>query len=93
MWSRDGVAALPLLPGAYFSEVGRANDRGIVVGRMVYYPSEIVLPVMWADGRVVELPSLPVPPNYTNWTAAYDVNNRGDVVGVSNGRAVLWVRR
>ena len=48
---------------------------------------------MWADGRVVELPSLPVPPNYTNWTAAYDVNNRGDVVGVSNGRAALWVRR
>jgi probable HAF family extracellular repeat protein len=30
MWSRDGVTALPLLPGADFGEVGRANDRGIV---------------------------------------------------------------
>ncbi len=67
MWSRDGVTALPLLPGAYSGEAGRVNDRGIVVGRMVYYPSEIVVPVMWVDGLVVELPSLPVPPNYTNW--------------------------
>jgi probable HAF family extracellular repeat protein len=90
MWSRDGVTALPLLPDAYFGEVGRANDRGVVVGRMVYYPSEIVVPVMWIEGRVIELPSLPVPPNSTNWTAAYDVNNRRQVAGVSNGRAVLW---
>ena len=48
---------------------------------------------MWVDGVVVELPSLPVPPNYTNWTAAYGVNNRGHIAGVSNGRAVLWVSR
>jgi probable HAF family extracellular repeat protein len=92
VWSRDGVTALPLLPDAYLGEVGRANDGGLVAGWMVYYPSEIVVPVIWVDGRVVPLPSLPTPPNYTDWTAAYDVNNRGHLVGVSNGRAVLWLR-
>lgn len=93
IWSREGITALPLLPDAYFGEVGRANDRAVVVGRMVYYPSEVVVPVIWAKGRVGELPSLATPPNYTNWTAAYDINNRGQVVGVSNGHAVLWAQR
>ena len=64
MWSRDGVTALSLLPGADFGEAGRVNDRGIVVGWTVYYPIDNVVPVMWVDGRVVELPSLSAPPNY-----------------------------
>jgi uncharacterized membrane protein len=92
-WDGETITNLGILTGAYSGEVRRSNDRGQVVGLMVYYPSEIVIPVLWDKGRIIELPSLPTPPNYTNWTAAYDINNRGRIVGVSNGHAVMWTPR
>ena len=92
-WDGGTITNLGILPNAYYGDVKRSNDHGQVVGLMAYYPSEVVIPVLWDNDEIIELPSLPAPPNYTNWTAAYDINNRRRIAGVSNGHAVLWASR
>jgi probable HAF family extracellular repeat protein len=92
-WDGERITNLGILSGAYYGQVGRSNDRGQVVGLNVYYPSEVVIPILWDQGRITELPSLPTPRNQTNFTAAADINNHGRIAGVSNGHAVIWVPR
>ena len=68
------------------------NDAGVVVGHLRefnedWYEWGVRLPVRWTPDRVLE--RLPLPPGATSGYAV-DVNERGDIAGVVEGRAVLW---
>lgn len=68
------------------------NDRGQVVGQSDTSNGR-PHPVLWQNGKVIDLGVLPFGAE-DELGIARDINNRGDVVGGSNGangqRAVLW---
>jgi probable HAF family extracellular repeat protein len=93
VWFRDTVGDLGILPGFETAYVSRANDRGQVVGSMATYQGVVAIPVVWDDGRIIQLPLLPPLAECDNCNSANDINNRGTIVGISGGRAVLWTPR
>src|SRR6185369_8680200 len=66
------------------------NNNGQVVGRSGHPHGEMTHAFLWTGGRVHDLETLPG----GDYSAAFDVNNFGDVVGYSNTggnlRAFLW---
>jgi probable HAF family extracellular repeat protein len=72
------------------------NDRGDAVGRAEFVPG-LDHPFLWRRGRLIDLGELK--PTFDGSGAAFDVNNRGQVVGYSNvgskspmigTRAFIW---
>jgi probable HAF family extracellular repeat protein len=89
MWANRVPVTLPMLPGAQSGQANAINNGGVAAG-WVTFPSEDVYAVVWRRATVARLPALPVPPNFSSLSMANDTNNRGDIVGHSQGRAVVW---
>jgi probable HAF family extracellular repeat protein len=75
------VTPLETLPGLAVGEPMGINERGEIAGYLGFGTS---VAVVWHDGRVMALES--VPPS----SQAEDINNRGQVVGTATGGAALW---
>lgn len=65
------------------SEARAINDLGQIVG-YVMAPQSAAQAVVWSDGAMSMLPSLAA------GTAAYGINNAGEIVGQSGPRPVRW---
>lgn len=88
LWSAGRIRDLGTLPGASFVQTLGINNRGDVVG---YTDVDAFL---WQHGRMTALARLA-----GSTTSAYDINNRGQIVGLSASspdgtdyHAVLWTR-
>jgi hypothetical protein len=79
IWGSDGEAIVLPGPGAISSWANVINDAGVVAGRVGLKAALWLTP----DQEPVLLPSAR---NSTVW----GINNRGDVVGQDDTRAVLW---
>lgn len=78
---------LGLPPGAREAQGAGINDRGDVVGNLTDAATGRIEAFVHRDGQFSRLQSLPG--QYA--TYAWDINNRGDIVGTSNGGVpVLW---
>lgn len=99
LWSGDSVRDLPPLPGDAVSGAIGINDQDVAAGASGYCgsPGELgfallTRAVIWRSGMPVELVGLGG--RFNN--AATDINNRGQVVGMSDlpgdavTHAVLW---
>ncbi len=84
----EGMVALPDLAGGLeSSEVFGINDAGWIVGNGwsgIGGGAGTMRATLWKDGEVIDL-GQGTKPSY-----AYDVNNRGQIVGVNDGWATLW---
>jgi probable HAF family extracellular repeat protein len=88
LWSRGRILDLGTLPGASFVQSSGINNRGDVVGYTDFDA------FVWQRGQMTALPRLA-----GSTTSAYDINNRGQIVGLSatnpdgtNSHAVVWTR-
>lgn len=78
---------LGLPPGAREAQGAGINDRGDVVGNLTDAATGRIEAFVHRDGQYTRLQSLPG----TYPTYAWDINNRGDIVGTSNGGVpVIW---
>lgn len=78
---------LGLPPGAREAQGAGINDRGDVVGNLTDATTGRIEAFVHRDGQFTRLQSLPG----TYATYAWDINNRGDIVGTSNGGVpVVW---
>lgn len=78
---------LGLPPGAREAQGAGINDRGDVVGNLTDAATGRIEAFVHRDGQFTRLQSLPG--QYA--TYAWDINNRGDIVGTSNGGIpVVW---
>ena len=76
MWSGGVVINL----GTFLSSIATAiNNRGQIIG----FNSDASLssPFLWDNGVMSELPGL---------TSVSDINDRGQILGLSDGRPVIW---
>lgn len=72
--------------GACYAEA--INNAGDVVGKSPLYGA--YQPVLWSLGQAIPLPVLP--DEGTGGARAYDINDHGVIVGVSNWeKAVVWI--
>ena len=67
--------------GADYSEATDINERGQIVGYRLTFASGAFHAFLWQDGVMTDLSGI---------FAAGGINNRGQIVGSSGGRAVLW---
>jgi len=99
LWSGGGVQDLPPLPGDALSATAGINDKDVAAGGSGFCGSPGVLgtalfthAVTWRNGSPTDLGSLGGQFN----NAAFDINNGGQVVGMSDvpgdgtTHAVLW---
>ena len=81
------MRVLPTLPGGWASHAFAVNDRGLVVGYSDLGDGTGDRAVAWRDGRVLDLNGcLPRWARAAGYVlrGAYDVNNRGQIVGVAS---------
>jgi uncharacterized membrane protein len=87
LWHRGEFIPIAPPPGATVLAPWGINDRTQIVGGTDYYA------FVWQAGQITLLPRL------VATSSAYDINNRGQIVGASsvrsdglNPHAVLWTR-
>lgn len=97
-WLDGSISLLPELPGTVRSLASAVNNHGQIVGQAGpdHYGADVppagTHAVLWEDGEAIDLGTLP---GYT-WSVANDINDAGQVVGVSGNNetgeahAVLW---
>lgn len=101
LWDHGRAVVLDVPAGAPSSRAAGINDAGDVVGSVVVSSGPSAPPpgrdaALWRGGALTVLPRLPgTPAGSVMFAEAADVNNRGQVVGLSTGaggarRAVRW---
>jgi probable HAF family extracellular repeat protein len=83
IWEKGKIQELPPFPGDAIGSASAINDSGQVVGATGCITTNTVRAVLWPDGPnggVVDLGNL----GGTAFDIAFDINNRGQVVGQSN---------
>lgn len=94
LWSGGRMSDLGTLRGDHWSSARAVNAQGLVIGMSVddYAASAVSLgltkAVVWENGAASRLPSL----GKSESDTAFAIDDRGRIVGDSNGRAVLWTR-
>lgn len=87
LWQGGQIAELPGVPGQGASLTGYGlNNTGVVVGSTRIAGSSLAQPAVWRGGAAELLPRLPL----AVAGAALDVNDAGQIVGTTAGRACLW---
>ncbi len=96
LWEKRGkrfvMRDLGALPGHPNTEAEAINDKGWVVGSAEEYhlPGELrdvrSLAFLWRDRKMHALEALPG----ASQSIAHGINNLGQIVGASGGKAVLW---
>jgi uncharacterized membrane protein len=84
VWKHGTTFSLPTVPGYPWALPSAINNVGQVVGRVTRWVAgvEQSVGVLWSHGSAVTLDGM---------SRAYDINDNGQVVGVSPDRhAVLW---
>ena len=87
LW-RDGEMVEVGSPDHLIGTPGAINDRDQVVGTSASYGGPIMA-WLWQDGRLVDLGAL----LGEGSASAQDINERGQIVGTYDGRAVMWTVR
>jgi probable HAF family extracellular repeat protein len=91
LWEDGTQTTLAVPPGEWrFAQASGINASGQVSGYLV---DRVGVAVLWQNGNLVMLPPLPPRDTFSRPTAALDINNWGEIVGTSEGRAVVWVPR
>ena len=95
VWQNENAAPIYLAqpPGGGYGTPFGINDRGQVVGGM-YITAVLAVPVLWQEGSIIELAVFGTDPEGT----AYQVNNRGQIIGfsgqstsdVTTAHSLLW---
>jgi probable HAF family extracellular repeat protein len=85
---RDGEMIEVGSPDHLISTPGAINDRDQVVGTSASYGGP-AMAWLWQDDRLVDLGAL----LGDGSAGAQDINNRGQIVGTYDGRAVMWTVR
>ena len=83
IWANGTVQELPPFPGDAIGNASAINDSGQVVGATGCLTTNTVRAAMWPDGpngAAIDLGNL----GGTTFNIAFDINNRGQVVGQSN---------
>lgn len=85
-WGEQGPVDLHTLGVLRNSRVNGLNDQDVAVGTLQGFTATQILPFIWRPGTgMEELPSA----GYSRG-AALGINNRGQIVGVLDGSAILW---
>ena len=84
-WINGAITLLPVTPDVVESFAKDINDGGSVVGEVHSGDFLVTRAVMWQGGVMVELGNLG-----GTRASAEGINNRGQVVGRSNGRPFVW---
>jgi probable HAF family extracellular repeat protein len=90
LWENGVMTDLGAIAGA-FSQATAINDRGQIVGSSTTTASGDSHAVLWDDGRIVDLGTLP--DDNFGGSGATAINNRGQIVGLTSGtttRAWIW---
>ena len=87
LWDQEGKATpLQPLPGDTHGIAAALNDLGQVVGESSDRGAR--LPVIW-DGTAVPR-ALPLPKEAEGFGYAFDINNRGEILGESRPGSIKW---
>lgn len=101
LWNKNGTVSTDLTPNlddstetAYPIDI---NNNGQVIFSIIKYTSDKwdditnISSFIWENGTLTPLKSVGIPSSKTySDTTAHDINDRGQVVGSSNGKAILW---
>jgi probable HAF family extracellular repeat protein len=89
LWKNGAMTSLGSLPGSTFSRAFNINNQDIAVGEAFTPSPEVSRAVRWKDGIISDLGTL----GSASGAVANDINARGEIAGVSGGRAVVWDNR
>jgi probable HAF family extracellular repeat protein len=87
-WSAGRIYDLGTL-GGDFSTALAINDQGVIVGSSLPSGGATLHGFVWTSGHMTELPMLPGSDQLGS-TEPNDINERGQIVGTSRGKAVIW---
>ena len=95
MWEHRTLIRLDTLPPLTSGQALGINNNGQIVGFLQSPTSSARVPVLWDNGKAMELPMLPPVPGVLNDYAATAINNGGTIVGTDRRGAphpLVWVR-
>jgi len=85
IWQNGVMAKLETL-GGWYAEATNVNDFGQVLGGTFYDRLSDRHPCIWIDGVITDLKGI-------GFDSVSDINDLGQVIGMSNNHAVIWNTR
>jgi probable HAF family extracellular repeat protein len=96
LWDRGVMMDLGKFPGKEDAIGWALNNSGEMIGTFQYLTENCAADhvFLWSGGMMADLPTIQTGAGLecpANWPAG--INNAGQIVGMSDGHAVLWQRR